>query len=163
LDEAARRESGPAYFMLARRSYWLVRGMTWLMQRGLRQPDKMMAQVYAGLPPADQETLSEPRTRQSFLNLLHEGFRQGGRGLAWDATLIARPWGFPLREIKSPIDLWHGDADRNAPLAMGGYVAEQLPNSYLHILPGEGHFSVALRHFPAILQRLMLPDDSAMG
>jgi pimeloyl-ACP methyl ester carboxylesterase len=159
LNEAERRERGPGYFVMARRSYWLVRGILWLMERGLRQPDKLMAQVLAGLPPADQETLNEPRTRQSFLNLLHESFRQGGRGLAWDATLIAQPWGFFLREIKLPIDLWHGDADRNAPLSMGGYMAEQLPNSYLHILRGEGHFSVAVRHLPTILQRLLQPEE----
>jgi pimeloyl-ACP methyl ester carboxylesterase len=114
-----------------------------------------MAQVFANLPPADQATLSDPRTRHSFLNVLHEAFRHGGRGLAWDATLIARPWGFSLREIKLPIDIWHGDADRNAPLVMGGYMAEQLPNSYLHILPGEGHFSVAVRHMTTILPRLV--------
>jgi pimeloyl-ACP methyl ester carboxylesterase len=159
LNEAERRERGPGYFVTARRSYWLVRGILWLMERGLRQPDKFMTQVLAGLPPADQATLNEPRTRQSFLNLLHESFRQGGRGLAWDATLIAQPWGFFLREIKLPIDLWHGDADRNAPLSMGGYMAEQLPNSYLHILRGEGHFSVAVRHLPTILHRLLQPED----
>jgi pimeloyl-ACP methyl ester carboxylesterase len=159
LDDNQRRHSGPAYFMMARRSYWLVRGMTWMMQFGLSQPDKLMAQVLADLPPADQETLQDPRTRQSFLNLLHEAFRQGGRGLAWDARLIALPWGFSLREITLPIDLWHGDEDRNAPLAMGGFVAEQLPNSQLHILPGEGHFSVAVRHMTSILHRLIVPDD----
>jgi pimeloyl-ACP methyl ester carboxylesterase len=161
LDDAARRQRGPGYFVLARRSYWFVRGLTWLMASGLRQPDKLMAQVLAGLPPADQEVLNEPRTRQSFLNLLHEAFRQGTRGLAWDARLIATSWGFALREIKLPVDLWHGDADRNAPLAMGGYMAEQLPNSYLHILPGEGHFSVPVRHISTILQNLIVPADLA--
>ncbi len=159
LDDAARRQPGPAYFVMARRSYWLVRGMTWLMHRGLHQPDKLMAQVLAGLPAVDQEVLNDPRTRQSFLNLLHEAFRQGSHGLAWDAVLIARPWGFSLRDIKFPVNIWHGDADRNAPLAMGGYLAEQLPNSYLHILPGEGHFSVIVRHIETILHTLIVPGD----
>jgi pimeloyl-ACP methyl ester carboxylesterase len=125
------------------------------MQSGLRQPEKLMTQLLNSLPPADQAVLSEPRARQAFLNLLREAFHQGGRGLAWDARLIAQPWGFSLREIKSPVDLWHGDADRNAPLAMGRYMAEQLPNSSLHILPGEGHFSVVMRHAESILQRLI--------
>jgi pimeloyl-ACP methyl ester carboxylesterase len=163
LDDDARRQRGPSYFVTARRSYWLIRGLTWLMQSGLRQPDKLMSQVSEGLPPADQEVLNEPRTRQSFLNLLHEAFRQGSRGLAWDATLIARPWGFSLREIKLPINLWHGDADRNAPLAIGGSMAEELPNSYLHILKGEGHFSVAIRHISPILQQLVAPSDFVAG
>lgn len=163
LDAAARREQGVSYFMMARRSYWQVRFVAWLMARGLHKPDKFMAQVMESLPPADQKVLSDPRTRQSFLNLLHEAFRQGVRGVAWDATLIARPWGFSLREIKLPVNIWHGDADRNAPLAMGGYMAEQLPNSYLHILPGEGHFSAAVRHMPTILRTLVVPGDFAAG
>ena len=83
--------------------------------------------------------------------------------MAWDAALIARPWGFSLRDIKLPVDLWHGDADRNAPLQMGGYLAEQLPNSYLHILRGEGHFSVVVRHIETILQTLVVPSDFARG
>lgn len=163
LTDAERRQQGPAYFVMARRSYWLVRIVTWLMQRGLHQPDKLMTQVLATLPSADQTVINEPRTRQSFLNMLHEAFRQGGRGLAWDATLIARPWGFSPREIKLPVYLWHGDADRNAPLAMGGYLAEQIPNSYLYILPGEGHFSVALRQITTILRTLVIPSDFAAG
>lgn len=161
LDDTARREQGPAYFVMARRSYWFVYYMTWRLQRGLRQPDKLMTQVLANLPAVDQEVLSEPRTRQSFLNMLHEAFRQGPRGLAWDASLIAHPWGFSPREIKLPVHLWHGEADRNAPLAMGGYLAEQLPTSYLHILRGGGHFSLTLRHIETILQTLVVPNDFA--
>ena len=163
LDREAQRARGPSYFMLARRAYWLVWGRTWQMQRGLAQPDKLIAQILADLPEVDQATLNEPRTRQAYLNLLHEALRPGIRGTAYDAMLIARPWGFLLREIKLPIDLWHGDADRIAPLEMGGFLAEQLPNSYLHILKGEGHFSVALHHFPKILHKLMIPGDFAMG
>jgi pimeloyl-ACP methyl ester carboxylesterase len=163
LDEETRHQRGPSYFVMARRSYWLAKMMVWFMQRAMRQPDKLMAQLFADLPAIDQEVLSEPRTRQSFLNLLHEALRQGSHGLAWDAVLIARPWGFSLREIKLYVDLWHGEADRNAPLAMGGGMAEQLPNSYLHILPGEGHFSLALRHFPTIMQKLIRPSDFDEG
>jgi pimeloyl-ACP methyl ester carboxylesterase len=163
LDAVARRKQASQYFALARRSYWLVRGMVWMMEQGLRQPDNLMAQVMANLPPADQTALSDPRTRQSFLNMLHEALRQGSRGLAWDAVLVARPWGFDLRELKLPVTLWHGDADRNAPLTMGGAMAEQLPNSHFHILPGEGHFSAVVRYMPQILQTLVVPGDFVSG
>lgn len=159
LDAAARKQLGRNYFLIARRSYWLVRWIIWMMAQKLRQPDQLMTQVMADLPVADQDVLSEPRTRQSFLNLLHESLRQGTRGLAWDAALIARPWGLPLHDIRSHVDIWHGDADRNAPLVMGGTMAEQLPNSHLHILPGEGHFSVVLRHLNTILPTLIVPSE----
>lgn len=122
-----------------------------------------MARVTADLPPADQATLTEPRVRQSFLTLLHEAWRQGGRGLAWDAALVGRPWGFGLEEISLPIYLWHGDADRNAPLAMALQMAAGLRNSYLQVLPNEGHFSPAVHHMGTILQTLIVPHDYAVG
>ncbi|HXF62887.1 MAG TPA: hypothetical protein VNK95_14785, partial [Caldilineaceae bacterium] len=60
-----------------------------------------------------------------------------------------------LEAIPLPIDLWHGEDDRNAPPAMGRYLASKLRHSRLHLYPNEGHFSLAVRHMPAILRTLM--------
>lgn len=157
LEPAERRSPGLRYFAAARRSPWLSRGLIWLMRQGVHRPDKWMARATAGLPPADQTVLAEPRVRQSLLALLHEAWRQGGRGLAWDAVLVSRPWGVALEEIALPVYLWHGDADRNAPLAMGLHLAAALRNSRLQVVPNEGHFSLAVRHLEPILRTLSAP------
>lgn len=154
LEPADLRSPGLRYFATARRSPWLSRGLIWLMRQGMHQPDKWMARATADLPPADQAVLAEPRMRQSFLALLHEAWRPGGRGLALDATLVSRPWGFALGEIALPIYLWHGDADRNAPLAMAVQMAAALRNSRLRVIPNEGHFSLAARHLETIIRTL---------
>ena len=166
LEQLAREGRAVAvsqYFKLARRSFLLHRGMVWLMRQSLHQPDKMMAQVMATLPPADQAILNEPRTRQAFLSLLYDALHPGTSGLAWDMVAAAQPWGFDLREIMLPIYWWHGGADRNVPVAWGTAVAEQLPNSFLHVYPGEGHFSLAIHHMEAILQQLIVPHDFVVG
>ena len=56
---------------------------------------------------------------------------EGTRGmrLAWEAGLIMRPWGFMLEEIRTPTHLWHGEEDRNAPVAMGCDLARCIPGS----------------------------------
>ncbi len=155
LDPATRRAQSTNYFALAHRSYWLARVVAWMMRRGLHEPEKLMAQALATFAPADQMVMADPRTRQVFLTLLHEALHQGTRGMAWDARLVARPWGFDLRDIRTPVYVWHGDADRNAPPEMGGYLAGEIPDSYFTLLPGEGHFSPALRHMEQILAVLL--------
>jgi pimeloyl-ACP methyl ester carboxylesterase len=155
LDAAARRAQTTPYFALAQRADWLARLITWQMRRQLHQPEKFMTQALASFAPADQAVMADPRTRRLFLTLVHEALQGGTRGLAWDAGLVARDWGFDLREISMPVHLWHGDADRNAPPAMALYLAGEIPDSRLTMLPGEGHFSPMLRYMEEMLAVLL--------
>ena len=116
-----------------------------------------MAWLLADLAPADQAALGDPRTRQAWLHALHVACGQGSRGPATDLTLVAHPWGVDLRAIHLPIHLWHGAADHHAPPSFSGYLAEHLPNSYLHFVPDEGHVSLLVRHMPALVQTLCAP------
>jgi pimeloyl-ACP methyl ester carboxylesterase len=60
--------------------------------------------------------------------------------------LLARPWGFSLEDITATVYLWHGEADRAAPAAMGKYLASKIPNCLAKFLPGEGHTTLFLNH-----------------
>jgi pimeloyl-ACP methyl ester carboxylesterase len=108
-----------------------------------------------GMPPQDLELLAQPEFAGAFLATVEESWRQDTRGSAWDATLAARPWGFRLQEIRVPVHLWHGEADRNAPVGMGRFVAHAIPDCQAHIFPDEGHLSPLMRHFDEILQALV--------
>ena len=163
LPPKARGAVASGYFCAARRCYWLGRWVVRVMGGGLRHTDKLMARMNAALPPADRTVMADPRTRQTFLADLQESLRQGTRGLAWDAVIAARPWGIDLAAIDIPVTFWHGDADRNAPLAMAGHLHRLIPSSRLRVYPGEGHFSLALRHFEEILGELVVPRDFAAG
>jgi len=108
-----------------------------------------------GMPATDLEAMRRPGVGEAFLNTFREACIQGTRGAAWDATLLARPWGFRLEDICMPIYLWHGEEDANAPVGMGYYVAQSIPNCRAKFFPGEGHFSLGANHVAEILSTLI--------
>jgi pimeloyl-ACP methyl ester carboxylesterase len=72
---------------------------------------------------------------------LRESLRQGAGAAVWENTLCARPWGFPVAEVRTEVLLWHGDRDRVCPLHHAKYLASHLPNATLTVRRG-GHFLV---------------------
>jgi pimeloyl-ACP methyl ester carboxylesterase len=72
---------------------------------------------------------------------LREALRQGAGATVLEDVLCARPWGFPLAEITTEVQLWHGDRDRVCPLHHAEYIASIVPNATLTVRKG-GHFLV---------------------
>jgi pimeloyl-ACP methyl ester carboxylesterase len=83
-----------------------------------------------------------------------ESFRSGTEGTAWANALIARPWDFDLEDIRVPLTIWQGDQGTNVPMAMGQYLAQQIPGSQYRILANDGHRSSLTNHFEEILSEL---------
>ena len=79
---------------------------------------------------------------------------QGARGAVADLALIARPWGFDLTEVKPLVLLWHGELDRNVPVANGHYLAGALPHCRPTFYREDAHLSVPVNHQRAILGAL---------
>jgi pimeloyl-ACP methyl ester carboxylesterase len=71
-----------------------------------------------------------------------EGARQGTRGEAADHWATTTPWRLDLGAIAAPVDIWHGTADRVVPVDHAFVLHELISGSRLHLLPGEGHFSI---------------------
>ena len=69
-----------------------------------------------------------------------------------DYLALARDWGFDLATARN-VTIWQGDQDDNVVPAEAHWLADQIPDSVLRILPGEGHLSIALR-LPEILDDL---------
>lgn len=78
-------------------------------------------------------------------------FVQGGRGAAYELTLLGKPWGFRPEEIRIPVKLWHGAQDKTVPANMSREQHERIHSSTLVILPEEGHFSLPVKHMEIIL------------
>jgi pimeloyl-ACP methyl ester carboxylesterase len=73
-----------------------------------------------------------------------------GRASVQDITLERRPWGFRLEDIKIPVHVWHGDADRNVLISNGTYQADTIPDATFHDVPDEGHWLI-FNHLTEIL------------
>ncbi|MGZ4437341.1 MAG: alpha/beta fold hydrolase [Nocardioidaceae bacterium] len=104
-----------------------------------RWSERMLTMMERELGPADAAVLRRPEVRAAFLSDLKASSRTTGVALAQDYALFAHDWGFRLEDITVPVHLWHGDADRDVPIAQGRRQAEAIPDAVLHECPGEGH------------------------
>jgi pimeloyl-ACP methyl ester carboxylesterase len=136
---------------LASRARWLV--------RPLRRVTGPLLKRFCGIAidnlarhagPADRAVLTDPTIRDILGREFREAFRQGGAGAASDGLIYGADWGLDLAAIKSPVYLWHGEDDRIVPPAMTKWLAKRIPGAHASYLPGEGHFSVVIRHLDKI-------------
>lgn len=96
--------------------------------------------------------LARPDFQRAFIAVVQEGLRAGPRRAQLDTALMAGPWDFRREDIRVAVHLWHGEADANAPPAMGRYMAAA--NSHASFYPGEGHLSLIAKHMEEILNVL---------
>jgi pimeloyl-ACP methyl ester carboxylesterase len=71
-----------------------------------------------------------------------------------DDLAFVRDWGVPL-DGPVPVALWQGDQDRMVPYAHGEWLAAHVAGVRVHLLPGEGHLSVLVGTFEAIVADLV--------
>jgi pimeloyl-ACP methyl ester carboxylesterase len=115
------------------------------------RPDRVLERGVAAA--VDKEYLGRPNVRNILVESLSEAFRSGSRGPALEMGLYARPWGFRLENIRTPMHPWHGEQDANAPVTMGRHLATSIPESQARFYPGEGHLHFVDR-LPEILDAL---------
>jgi len=64
---------------------------------------------------------------------------RGHGGWYDDARMLYHDWGFDLRDVKQPVQLYYYESDDYAPPAHGRRLQELLPNAQLRVIPGS-HF-----------------------
>jgi pimeloyl-ACP methyl ester carboxylesterase len=101
----------------------------------------------------DKSALAEPSVRDIMASNLHRAFDQGSQGAVADLQAALQAWPFKLEAIRN-LQCWHGDRDSIVPLPHAQWLAEHVPGSLLHIVAGEGHFSLPIRHFATIVASL---------
>jgi pimeloyl-ACP methyl ester carboxylesterase len=92
--------------------------------------------------------------------LMRSGFASGIEGAREDDVACA-DWGFSAAQAGN-VAIWHGDDDPMVPVAHGRWLAEHIPGARLHVLPGEGHVSIA-RWFPQIYDDLIARAKTGAG
>ncbi|EON65780.1 hypothetical protein W97_05019 [Coniosporium apollinis CBS 100218] len=165
------REAGYAGISLSRRLAWnflaRVPGIArleanWKLVPAAQNPDR---EVFAKLgwddfvlklKAKDRAVFEDKEVRELSVEILREAFKPGSEGYAMEAKLLAKPWGYDLRDVVSNrVLLWYGTEDEHTPLQMGRYMAERLPNAVLKEYPGDTHFTIFFRHAEEILRDLI--------
>jgi pimeloyl-ACP methyl ester carboxylesterase len=145
-------------FLVGQNAPSLMRPLIWLAANPGRDPERFLMRFSAGLSGDDASTMADPETRAMFVHSYAESVHAGVRGVAHEATLFAQPWGFDLTRITIPVHIWHGEKDNSTPLAMGRYLAKEIPNAQPRFLPDTGHLFFIDR-WNEILDVLLPPFD----
>jgi pimeloyl-ACP methyl ester carboxylesterase len=136
----------------ARRSEYLVYPPFALSAAAFRRwPEKALRAGSGQLPASDLEVLRRPEVKMAFIEDYRRSSSTTPLAAAQDFALFCRDWGFRLEDITVPVNIWHGDEDRNIPLSHGRLQAERIPGARLHECSGEGHMLV-VDHFEEILR-----------
>jgi pimeloyl-ACP methyl ester carboxylesterase len=135
---------------------WLVLPIARRFFQDEEQAQKTLVRFAGNWAEPDRKSLLLPGIKELLAASLVEGLRQGARGAAYDGTLSGLPWGFELEEIRFPaLYLWHGELDKEIPIAMARAVAEKLVQCKATCYPGEGHISLIVNHAADILKALI--------
>ncbi len=151
----------PAYralLRLHRRAPGAARSLFQMLRPlGLWHPPAWTVSLLArlALPPSDAAALTDREFGTFSMEAFHESWRQSGLGVFTDAEIYAAAWGFALREIRVPVRLWHGTADRNFAPAFAEALARELPECTLRLVPGAGHYSLPILHAREIVADLL--------
>jgi len=135
---------------------WLVIPLLGYFFRNEEQARKSILRLTPHWSEADRKSLALPEITDLLTASFVEAFRQGAKGPAYDGMVVRCPWGFELEEITFPkIYLWHGELDKDVPVAMGRAVAERLAYCKATYYPDEGHISLIVNHREEIVTTLM--------
>ena len=127
-------------FGVPRWAPWLLRTDLALLAPLVRRWPGPLTRLMAQRSAGDRAAMATAADYQARLErLLTEAFRQGAAGLYSDLVLGSRDWGFDVRHIDVPVELWHGEEDQMAPPHMARALAEALPHCTAHWIPGGGH------------------------
>lgn len=137
--------------------YWLARNApalnavpVWMMRRELTNPARRERALRRELATEPEAAHSAARIE---FDAVEDALRPGVRAAVQELALTKRPWPFPLSEITTPVHLWHGVKDRNAPIAFARRLARELPDATLHVSDSSGH-DVGLDHSGEIISVL---------
>ena len=124
----------------------------WIASKRYDQPP--LSWFTSTLASSDQEVLKTQDGDDFALHSFREALTNGAPGLLLDADAYTNRWDLDYTQITKPIHFWHGTDDQNIPFQMAEHLCGQIPQATPHWLPGEGHYSLPIRHSDQIMAEI---------
>jgi pimeloyl-ACP methyl ester carboxylesterase len=83
-----------------------------------------------------------------------EGLRESYWGWVDDDWAFTKPWGLDLATITAPVHVWQGGHDKMVPFGHGAWIAGHCGGACAHLLPEEGHLTLAVDRIGDIFEEL---------
>lgn len=132
-----------------------LRFKSWLRGTSVRGFEKQVNEYARTLGEADREIFADPKFREGLGLALAESCRQGREANLAEAFDDFGDWGFEPADVTfDNLFIWHGEADLLMPVATVRLLASSLPHCHTTFYPGDGHFSIPMRHMDEILATL---------
>jgi len=124
---------------------------------GLRQVSgQRIAEEMGGLISAADRAVVTVEFAEYLAESFRAALRAGIAGWRDDDIAFLSDWGFPVEQAGAvPVAVWQGDEDRMVPFGHGAWLAAHIPEARAHLAPGEGHLTLAVRSFGAVLDDLL--------
>jgi pimeloyl-ACP methyl ester carboxylesterase len=136
------KKANKLLFGMARRAPWLLPLPIAAMARSLgddKKAERAIAKLTGDVPAADKAALEDPEFSGPFVAATRDAFRAGKDGTVDELRMLARPWGFRPEDVRTHVDLFHGEQDVNVPVAVARRVAAALPDCDARLYPELGH------------------------
>jgi pimeloyl-ACP methyl ester carboxylesterase len=98
-------------------AYWAPGLLILAARQAARDPERFQARLRRELPECDRRTIERPDVAQVVAENAAEALRSDE--MAREMVLLRNRWGFTLGDVQIPVLVWHGERDRNVPVAHG--------------------------------------------
>jgi pimeloyl-ACP methyl ester carboxylesterase len=123
--------------------------------------DNFIEKTIKEKPDVEREEMTIEQRRERLMRVLFDGFAQGSWATVQEAQLLSGDWGIKLEDIDySPIVVWHGAGDKNAPIEMVQWMVSRMPTAELRIFEDKSHYAMA-DNIEQILSELVTEKDIA--
>jgi pimeloyl-ACP methyl ester carboxylesterase len=120
----------------------------------VRIPLRLRPLLLRILQPCDAVVLRDSQAFEACFESQRQAWLASADGVMADAEIYARPWGFPLEQVRVPVRLWHGKSDRTFAFRLAQAMAARLPNCEARFVENAGHYSLPIRQIHEILADL---------
>ena len=129
----------------------LSRYFPWLVKYNYRQQKHMiendpelykkeMTRFVNHLSPSDREIIKRPEFQESNIIQMREAFRNNHGEAVDELRMLCGAWNLSWGNIKSPVEVWHGEDDTLSPIEGIKQMISKIPIKNVHFLPDKGHF-----------------------
>lgn len=101
------------------------------------------------LTPTD-EAVFRGETADYLVRWMTCGMKAGVDGWLDDDLAFVWSWGFDLKEIDIPVQVWQGRQDKFVPFGHGEWIARQVPTAEPHLTDVDGHMTLLTNRIPEV-------------